>query len=45
MGDKYGKRHLTYFKNPDIRRHDMQHEELFCSHGVEWVEKVRKAVL
>ncbi len=32
MGRKYEKRYCTYFKNPDIRRHNMQHEELFCCH-------------
>ena len=44
MGKKYEKRYCTYFKNPDIRRHNMQHEELFCCHSAEWVEEVRKAV-
>ena len=44
MGEKYEKRYCTYFKNPDIRRHNMQHEELFCCHSAEWVEEVRKAV-
>lgn len=44
MGEKYEKRYRTYFKNPDICRHDMQHEEMFCCHGADWVEEVRKAV-
>ena len=44
MGKKYEKRYCTYFKNPDIQRHNMQHEELFCCHSAEWVEEVRKAV-
>ena len=44
MGRKYEKRYCTYFKNLDIRRHNMQHEELFCCHSEEWVEEVRKAV-
>ncbi|WP_270841018.1 hypothetical protein [Mediterraneibacter faecis] len=44
MGRKYEKRYWTYFKNPDIRRHNMQHEELFCCHSAEWVEEVGKAV-
>ena len=44
MGKKYEKRYWTYFKNPNIRRHNMQHEELFCCHSAEWVEEVRKAV-
>ena len=43
MGAKYEQRYLTYFKNPDIHRHDMQHEELFCCHVDEWVEEVRKS--
>ena len=41
MGKKYEKRYWTYFKNPDIRRHNMQHEELFCCHSAEWVEEVK----
>ena len=44
MGKKYKKRYCTYFKNPDIRRHNMQHEELFCCHSAEWVEEVRKSI-
>ena len=44
MGEEYEKRYRIYFKNPDIIRHDMQHEELFCYHSEEWVEEVRKAV-
>lgn len=44
MGEKYEARYRTYSKNSDIRRHDMQHEELFCCHVKEWVEEVRKAV-
>ncbi|SCW50957.1 hypothetical protein SAMN02910456_01512 [Ruminococcaceae bacterium YRB3002] len=27
MGEKYKKRYLKYFKNPDIREFDMQHEQ------------------
>ena len=42
MGEKYEKRYCTYFKNPDIRRHNMQHEELFCCHSAEWVERSKK---
>ena len=44
MGKKYEKRYWTYFKNPDIRRHNMQHEELFCCHSAEWVKEVKKSV-
>ena len=28
MGEEYEKRYLQHFKNPDIRRHDLQHEQL-----------------
>ena len=44
MGEKYEKRYHTYFKNPDIHRYDMQHEELFCCHADKWVEEVRSVV-
>lgn len=44
MGKKYEKRYHTYFKNSDIHRYDMQHEELFCCHGDKWVEEVRSVV-
>ena len=44
MGKKYEKRYWTYFKNPNIRRHNMQHEELFCCHSAEWVEEVKNSV-
>ncbi len=43
--EKIRKRDIVLIsKNPDIRRHNMQHEELFCCHSAEWVEEVRKAV-
>ena len=44
MGKKYEKRYHTYFKNPDIHRYHMQHEELFCCHTDKWVEEVRSVV-
>lgn len=44
MGEKYEKRYYTYFKNPDIHRFNMQHEELFCCHPGKWVEEVRSVV-
>ena len=44
MRKKYEKRYCTYFKNPDIRRHNMQQEELFCCHSAEWVKEVKKSV-
>ncbi|MDE5992772.1 MAG: hypothetical protein K2G87_06940 [Oscillospiraceae bacterium] len=42
MGEKYLKRYIEYFKNPDIRRHKMQHEELLICYPLRWVGKVRK---
>lgn len=42
--EKIRKEILYLFQNPDIQRHNMQHEELFCCHSAEWVEEVRKAV-
>lgn len=44
MGEKYEKRYRTCFKNPDIRRHNIQHEEMLYCYETEWVEEVRKAV-
>lgn len=45
MGKKYEKRYYTYFKNPDIHRFNMQHEELFCCHPDKWIEEVRNVVI
>ena len=38
------KQNFIQWKNPDIRRHNMQHEELFCCHSAEWVKEVKKSV-
>ncbi len=40
MGERYEKRYLKHFAHPDIRRHDMQHEELFACHPDEWTREV-----
>ena len=40
MGEKYRERYHLYFKNPDIREFDLQHEELFCCQPVRWAEEV-----
>lgn len=40
MGVEYEKRYRQHFKSPDIRRHDLQHEELLISHPNEWVREV-----
>lgn len=40
MGEKYGARYLEHFAQPDIRRHDMNHEELLFAHPQEWCREV-----
>jgi pimeloyl-ACP methyl ester carboxylesterase len=42
MGDKYEKRYRKYFKNPDIIRHDLQHEELLVCQPGNWAAEVRR---
>ncbi|MDO5424610.1 MAG: alpha/beta hydrolase [Eubacteriales bacterium] len=41
MGEKYLRRYQQHFKNPDIRRHDMQHEELLICYPERWVQEVK----
>lgn len=40
MGKKYEKRYLTYFRNPDIRKQDMNHETFFFCYPAQWVKEV-----
>jgi hypothetical protein len=42
MGEKYEKRYRRHFKNPDIRRHDLQHEELLVCQPEHWAAEVRR---
>ena len=42
MGDKYLERYNKHFKAPDIRRHNMQHEELLICYPLRWVDEVKK---
>jgi pimeloyl-ACP methyl ester carboxylesterase len=42
MGEKYEKRYQTHFKSPDIRRHDLQHEELLVCQPEHWAAEVRR---
>ena len=42
MGDKYLERYNKHFKTPDIRRHNMQHEELLLCYPEQWAEEVKK---
>lgn len=42
MGEKYLPRYQRHFKSPDIRRHDMQHEELLVRDAAQWAAEVRR---
>ena len=42
MGEQYEARYRQHFKNPDIRRHDRQHEELLVRDPEEWAAEVRR---
>ena len=42
MGEKYLERYQRHFKNPDIRHHDMQYEELLICYQERWTEEIRK---
>ena len=41
MGDKYRDRYKCHFKAPDIRRYDLQHEELLFCHPEQWAREIR----
>ena len=41
MGKKYEKRYLQHFDNPDIRRHDLEHEELLMCYPKKWVDEIK----
>ena len=43
MGEKYLKRYKKYFRDPDIREFDMQHEQWLFG-GEEYAEPVLKAI-
>ena len=40
MGEEYEQRYLQHFKNPDIRSHDLQHEQLLVGYPDKWLEVV-----
>lgn len=42
MGEQYEVRYCRHFKDPDIRRHDRQHEELLVRDPEQWTEEVRR---
>lgn len=41
MGEKYLRRYQQHFKEPDIRRHHMHHEELLMRYPEKWVQEVK----
>lgn len=41
MGEMYLERYHMHFKNPDIRRHELQHEELLICYPKEWAQEIR----
>lgn len=44
MGEKYLKRYNKHFENPDIRYHNLQHEELLVCNPQKWKDEVEKCV-
>lgn len=42
MGAQYEMRYRQHFKNPDIRRHNLKHEELLLLYPKDWVIEVRR---
>lgn len=40
MGEKYLERYRRHFANPDIRRHELQHEELLMRYPKAWMQEV-----
>lgn len=40
MGGKYEARYKQHFAHPDIRRHDLEHEELLCRYPEKWAEEI-----
>lgn len=43
MGAQYEARYRQHFKNPDIRRHDLNHEELLVHYPERWAAEVRRS--
>ena len=41
MGEEYLRRYRQHFQNPDIRRHELQHEELLIRYPERWTEEIR----
>ncbi|MCM1284936.1 MAG: alpha/beta hydrolase [Acetobacter sp.] len=41
MGEQYEERYRQHFKNPNICRHDLQHEELLICYPKQWVDEIK----
>ena len=41
MGEEYLRRYRQHIQNPDIRRHEMQHEELLICYPERWAEEIK----
>lgn len=42
MGTQYEERYRLHFRDPDIRRYDLQHEELLARYPERWTEEIRQ---
>ena len=45
MGEKYPRRYRQHFQNPDIRRHELQHEELLICYPERWAEEIKSCCI
>ena len=45
MGEEYLRRYRQHFQDPDIRRHEMQHEELLICYPERWAEEIRSCCI
>ena len=45
MGEEYLRRYRQNFQDPDIRRHEMQHEELLIRYPERWVEEIKSCCI
>ena len=41
ISEEYLRRYQQYFEDPDIRRHEMQHEELLICYPEQWAEEIK----
>ena len=45
MGEKYARRYARHFRNADIRKQSLEHEELLLCQPDAWVKEVKACVL